>query len=440
MKTPIWLLISLFCAACAPAFVPLVTLEDPRGDDHGPGSYRYPQDRLHAPGSYDLTRVSLAIDGEDVVIRVEVSGSFEVALGQDAGRNNANRALPLSARAAAPSDGGLVLQNIELYLDTDANPQTGERRVLPGRGVELSSGWERAVWICPRPQRARAALERRDPALSGRVLVADSVLVRGRVLTARVPRALLGDPSPQWGFVVLMMGALPDDALNGKDGPLLVRPVLVTPDADAFQGDGPPVIDLWVPAKASPSQEELLRASRRVVPSRHGDGALASLAGEKKNAPEKFSASEAKPTQDAASEAKPTQDLASGPKATGDLSPTGKGQNPAPPRETENGAAQEGSKGAGGASAKTGETGAGAGSQPSAAVGDVLAEVIEEREGVLSLKAPAGALEKGRLGAVEGQPGLLLVVTDSFGELYLARRLAPGPVLSSGSRVRFSAR
>lgn len=361
---------------CAPAFQPSVILDDPRGDDYGPGDYRYPRDSVHAPGSYDLTRVALGLEGEDVVIQVQLRASFEVSAGQDASRNTANRALPIAARGASIE--GLALQNIEIYLDTDANPATGERRALPGRGVSLAAGWERAVWICPRPARARAELARRDAALAERVIVPDLVVVRGRTLTARIPKAVLGEPDPSWGYAVLLTGAFSDDAYAGKDGPLLARAVLPNPDADAFQGKGPPVIDLWVPPGASPTQEELLRqSSQRPLAVRRGDGSLPPVIA-----------------------ARPVI----APPATAPVVLPASAPASAPA------------------------------SQPSA--GEVLAAVLDQQGDIVTLQTAPGALRPGSLGTVPGEAAPAVVVTEVFGEVALARVLSAGRSLA-GVQLRF---
>ena len=41
----------------------MLSVEDPAGDDHGPGSYTYPTDPVFVPGSYDLTNFEIGIEG-----------------------------------------------------------------------------------------------------------------------------------------------------------------------------------------------------------------------------------------------------------------------------------------------------------------------------------------------------------------------------------------
>lgn len=360
--------------ACAPAFQPSVTLSDPKGDDYGPGEYRYPSDRLHAPGSYDLIQVKAGADQKEVIVQVEIRGSFQSAAGQDAGRYNSTKGLPPSAR---PTDGteGYTLQNIEIYLDIDEDPSTGEHRALPGRGVTLINGWEKAIWLSPNPLRARTELARREPNLAKRVIIPTKLSTRGHTLEARFALSELGEvPKASWGYTVFLTGAVSDDSYGGKDG-FFVRAVSATADNDTFKGQGVPVIDVWVPKEGKPSQEELLQKKAPSLPSRRGDGSLVKA----KEQPEPLalpeSAPSSQPTTQKSPESTPTQ------------------------KQT---------------------------------------TIVDHKGVIVTLKAIPG-VSVGNLGELVGHPGVYLVITDILGEIMLAKLLQPEAeaLLQPGARINF---
>jgi hypothetical protein len=165
---------------------PLVDIADQIGDDHGPGSYTYPQDVVFVDGSYDLTNFSVGLSGGDtVVFSFDVDG-------------------PIANPWGSPA--GYSIQTFDMYVDTDPGAGTGARLLLPGRNAALEegNGWEYAL-----------TLEAWDPAL----YVADAAGVteetkptfktiadpEGRV-TARLPLELFdgGDPA-SWGYAVVLM-------------------------------------------------------------------------------------------------------------------------------------------------------------------------------------------------------------------------------------------
>src|SRR5699024_1696168 len=54
----------------------LFRVEDPAGDDHGPGTYRYPDDAAFIPGSFDLLSVEATDDGEDVLFAIRLGAEL----------------------------------------------------------------------------------------------------------------------------------------------------------------------------------------------------------------------------------------------------------------------------------------------------------------------------------------------------------------------------
>ena len=163
-----------------------LSIEDPSGDDHGPGSYVYPTDPVFSPGSYDLTGFELGVEGDEVVV------TFDVAA-------------PIQNPWGSPS--GLSVQTFDLYVDTDPGEGTGSRILLPGRNAALPEGngweqaltiegWESAMYLAG----TDGAIEETRPSFEVTVFSED-----GRVV-ARLPRELFpeGDPTT-WSYAVALL-------------------------------------------------------------------------------------------------------------------------------------------------------------------------------------------------------------------------------------------
>lgn len=169
----------------------VVVLEDARGDGAGPGTYLMPRGRPFSRGAFDLVSVTLRPEGDDVFIEVELAGRAPVAR---------------DARASRDAQGHFLLLQVDLYIDTDRRPGSGETRTFPGRRVLLdpADAWERAVIITALPGRVATGLQHAAPELARHILVVEPLSVRGRTVVARVPRSALGGtPSPDWGYTVL---------------------------------------------------------------------------------------------------------------------------------------------------------------------------------------------------------------------------------------------
>ncbi|MEA4811248.1 MAG: glucodextranase DOMON-like domain-containing protein [Anaerolineaceae bacterium] len=102
-------------------------IEDPSGDDKGPGSYTYPKDAIFIPGVFDLTRFSVGSDGTNLVFTFGIKG-------------------PITNGWNSPA--GYSVQTFDVYIDKDPGKATGERLLLPGRNAALpqENGWEFALW------------------------------------------------------------------------------------------------------------------------------------------------------------------------------------------------------------------------------------------------------------------------------------------------------
>ncbi len=103
---------------------PILTVADPTGDDYGPGSYKYPLDKVFAAGAYDLTEFAVSEDDNNLIFRFTFAG-------------------PLNNDWGAPN--GMGIHTLDVYVDA---ADGGERKLLPGRNAALPAGqgWEFAIW------------------------------------------------------------------------------------------------------------------------------------------------------------------------------------------------------------------------------------------------------------------------------------------------------
>jgi alpha-amylase/alpha-mannosidase (GH57 family) len=164
---------------------PVFEAADVFGDDHGPGTYTYPNDGVFGASSYDLTNFSVGVSGNNAVF------SFDVGA-------------PISNPWGSPV--GYSIQTFDLYIDTDPGAGTGARLLLPGRNAALveGNGWEYGLtlegWF-PALYLADADGSTEETVPTFKV-IADS---DGRV-TARIPLELLGNGDPAtWGYAVVLM-------------------------------------------------------------------------------------------------------------------------------------------------------------------------------------------------------------------------------------------
>jgi len=279
----------------------LFVLTDPEKDDHGDGNLRYPvrsSDGL-VPGALDIVSFSARNVPDGTWLEVTFA-----------------RPVPRTERR--PVDGGGTLLsdvarlgfhalNLDVYIDRDRAPGSGNTRMLPGRNAEVDpdSGWERAVCLTPYPKEAEALLKktlseevrketletRTDDGrltaaekaeikravgleLSGTVFFPTRVEVRNRLVRFFVPAPFLGGPAKaEWGWIVASSGAAPAGQVDllkiaglRKDAPLeplFIMRATPTASAETFGGadeddpNPPALVDVIVPS-GGPTQEKLL--------------------------------------------------------------------------------------------------------------------------------------------------------------------------------------
>jgi hypothetical protein len=154
-----------------------VTIPDVAGDDHGPGSFRYPSHPAFPAGSFDLSRVTIRRERSDWVFEVEFASRIETA----------QVFLTHDERAS------LWPQTVDIYLSF-AGEDGAHREALPGRKVRFAAGheWSRAVVLSPLPRLLKETLEKTVPEAPD-VFVPQRVELSGKRLKARVPARFLGE-------------------------------------------------------------------------------------------------------------------------------------------------------------------------------------------------------------------------------------------------------
>jgi alpha-amylase/alpha-mannosidase (GH57 family) len=219
-------------------------VQDPVGDDYGPGSYIYPEDAVFKDSVFDAQTFSAGYDEDNLVLTFSFVAPVENPWG---------------------SASGLALQTLDVYIDTDPGEGTGARKLLPGRNAALVEGfgWEVAVWaegwnpqvlqVDPDTLEAKVYSE----ATGGMKIIVDAAK---NAVIVRVPLSFLpeGDPA-SWGYAaaVLSQEGYP------SEGVWRVRDVDEAPAQYLF-GGGPVdvnhtrIIDLILPEGSEPDQAAVL--------------------------------------------------------------------------------------------------------------------------------------------------------------------------------------
>jgi alpha-amylase len=203
-------LFTVVAAVCLGAPEPAVRLTDPRGDDHGDGNLLYPSLGF-ARGDLDLVGLTVTNVKDDAVFALEFANQIK-----QPGRGAADGLGTGFDRIARH---GFYQFNVDIYIDTDRRPGSGQTRTLPGRLAVVSSeaAWETCVLIVPRPDVSLGQLRGQvdDADVLRRVHVADQFKVSGNTLRVTVPQQVLGGPAQAtWAYVVVVTAA---DLLNTTD-------------------------------------------------------------------------------------------------------------------------------------------------------------------------------------------------------------------------------
>jgi carbohydrate-binding DOMON domain-containing protein len=161
-----------------------VSIDDPTGDDNGPGDYVYPTDAVYTQGSFDLTNLSLTAKGK----RIKVEASLAGTLSDPWGMGN-----------------GFSTQMIFVFID---NAEGGHTDSLPGLNVAFSedSAWDKVVILSPQPKgRLIQEVEAKAEAWADDIVVPSRTTASGTTITGQVKLDELGEGDPaSWGYQVVV--------------------------------------------------------------------------------------------------------------------------------------------------------------------------------------------------------------------------------------------
>ncbi len=225
-----------------------VTIQDPIGDDDGPGTYTYPTDAVYKPGSFDITEFQVVPKGDKVEFRVSVRARIEDPWD-----------------SAAWGGNGFSVQMAFVHIDTDHVKGSGVTQGLPGTNGRFAEdeAWDKVVIISPQgATRVNSEIEMKCPQWKDRIIVPEVTRAQGKTLIAVVSAKQLGGmPQPGWGYQVLMQS---NEGFPAKTD-LLTRKVNEFNGQHRFGGgtdydNDPHVMDILVPPGGDPvkTQHEIL--------------------------------------------------------------------------------------------------------------------------------------------------------------------------------------
>lgn len=189
---------------------------DPENDDHGPGTYTYPQDVVFNAGNFDILNFQVGEDNENVVFKFVVRGPVDNPWG---------------------SPNSLALQTFDIYIDAD-HDGVGGKALFPGRNLALedpftwdfgihAEGWTAGIYV-PSEEDGITQIA----TSSEFQILADS---GQRKVTIRVPKSILGDNPEDWAIAAMVLSQ--EGYPSG--GVMRVRDVL--PVAEQWRIGGAPV-------------------------------------------------------------------------------------------------------------------------------------------------------------------------------------------------------
>ncbi len=163
----------------------VLDIQDPEGDDYGPGTYVYPEDSVFVGGVFDLLNFQAGFDEENIVFKFVMRGPVENVWS---------------------SPNGLSVQTFDIYLDKDGDGDGG-KAMLPGRNLAFQDGyaWDLAVSV----EGWTSGIYK--PGEEGPIRIAEAseftVLVDPgqRRVTLRIPKSIMGDDPENWQFAAVVL-------------------------------------------------------------------------------------------------------------------------------------------------------------------------------------------------------------------------------------------
>jgi alpha-amylase/alpha-mannosidase (GH57 family) len=231
---------ALFVVPDISAITAVLTVDDPEADDHGPGNYTYPTDGVFPPQVFDGKQFVAGYDDNNLVFTFSMYGPVANPWG---------------------SAVNLSVQSFDVYMDMDHTAGSGRRLLLPGRNAAVGAqdAWDYVVWVegwTPGLYKVdgKGAPQKVDVSLK---IVVDPAAQK---VTVRVPKSAFPTWDPlQWSYLAVVLGQ------EGYPATGVWRVRDVEAQSAQWRFGGAPadtnhtrIIDVFLPASATPMQEELL--------------------------------------------------------------------------------------------------------------------------------------------------------------------------------------
>lgn len=168
-----------------------IELNDPSGDDKGPGTYQYPTHEVYVRGSFDLRSLEISDVGDSIEFKVTVGTRVT------------------DPWKSKDWDGnGFSLQFVQIYIDTDHKAGSGHVKPLPGLGsatFAADQAWDKLVVISPQGNmRLSAEIRHKAKDMHKDVIIPKTTRARGKTLIAVVKKSDLGQMDKNWGVQAVM--------------------------------------------------------------------------------------------------------------------------------------------------------------------------------------------------------------------------------------------
>jgi hypothetical protein len=233
MRTVSALMFALLLCGCAstPSDTSAIfVLTDPRGDDYGDGSIDYPMSGEMKKGDLDL--IELAAFPTDGGTMFSATFAQPIDVPQRQTVDTVGTSLDEMARL------GFYTFNIDIYIDTDRQPDSGSVSTIPGRKllIDPATAWEKVIIVTPDPGLARSELRRLlydvekkemratgekadEPTMKAKretlranidayTYFPDRITVQGSRIDFFVPSSVFaGSAKPDWAYTVVVSGA-----------------------------------------------------------------------------------------------------------------------------------------------------------------------------------------------------------------------------------------
>ena len=178
----------LGAVSAADAFDPKnIVLQDPSGDDKGPGTFKYPTKSDYIKGSFDMTELSITDKGSTLEFKVRFKAKIKD---------------PWKSKSWGGN--GFSLQMVQVYIDTKKG---GSRNALPGMNVKFPKGQapDKVVFISPQPKaKILSEVKTKAKKMLKRLVVPVKTYAQGNQIVAVVKKSHLGKPGKKWGFQALV--------------------------------------------------------------------------------------------------------------------------------------------------------------------------------------------------------------------------------------------